>query len=136
MKSITLEMIDLYKIRQLGFDFMGYTFSKPQQLSFHHLIIPKRMGGKETIDNGAILRRNTSHDYLHRIEAFDYDMFLAITSEMIDENVNGKIDKAHLCRIRDILECFENEYSGARTSHGKLIIQPRYVEQRIRLDKI
>lgn len=127
--------MNLYKLRQLGFDFMGYTFTKPQSLSYHHLIIPRRFGGKETIENGAILRRNTAHDYLHRIEAFDRDMFIAITSEMIDENIKGRLDKENLIRIHDILRCFEREYSGARTSHGKLIIKPQYVEQRIRLGK-
>ena len=88
MKPITLEMINIYKIRKLGYDFMGYTFSKPQELSFHHLIVPKRLGGKETIENGAILKQCTSHDYLHRIEAFVMrkNMMFAFTSS---EQVEG-----------------------------------------------
>ena len=55
--------------------FMGYTFERTDQLSAHHLIIPARFGGKLTHDNTAILRQNTSHDYLHIIENYDYDMF-------------------------------------------------------------
>lgn len=133
MKPITIKMINIYKIRELGYDFMGYTFSKPQELSFHHLIIPKRLGGKETIENGAILRQCTSHDYLHRIEAYDRDRFLAITNEMIQENESGKISKVNLCRIRDILMSFEREYYGKRTSNGALIIKPQYIKDRIGL---
>ena len=133
MKSITLEMINIYKIKRLGYDFMGYTFGKVQELSFHHLIVPKRLGGKETIENGAILKQSTSHNYLHRIEAYDRDRFLAITNEMIDENVNGRISKANLYRIRDILISFEREYYTKRTSNGSLIIKPQYIRDRVGL---
>ncbi len=54
-------------------------------------------------------------------------MFEAITSEMIDENVMGRLDKGCLERIDDILNQFEKEYSGNRTSKGKVLIKPEYV---------
>ena len=110
---------------------MGYTFERTDQLSFHHLIIPARAGGKYTRENGGILRQNTSHDYLHIIENYDYDMFLSITSELIDENVIGKLTKENLIAIRDILHCFEREYCGATTRKGNPIIKPEYVRQRV-----
>ena len=124
-------MVDEYNLRKLRYDFMGYTFNRTDELSFHHLIIPRRLGGKETKDNGAILVQSTSHDYLHRIELIDYDMFLAITSEMIDENIKGKLDIDNLRRIRDILLCFEKEYSDLRTKKGSRVIKPEYVKKRI-----
>ena len=34
---------------------MGYTFSKPNQLSFHHLIIPKRECPQAGLGDGYIL---------------------------------------------------------------------------------
>lgn len=37
-------------------------------------------------------------------------MFLAITSEMLDELIKGYLDRENLLRIRDILNCFEKEY--------------------------
>ena len=92
MREITREMIKEYRLMKLGYDFMGYDITNKSNLSFHHLIIPHRnckaMGlGEGYLEwNGAILNQNTSHDYLHLIEAKDYDMFLAITSELIDEN--------------------------------------------------
>lgn len=131
IKPITKEMIDEYNIRKLRYDFMGYTFNRVDELSYHHLIVPRRLDGPMTRENGAILVQSTSHDYLHRIEMLDYDMFLAITSEMIDENIKGRLDIENLRRIRDILLCFEREYSGARTKKGSLVIRPEYVKKRI-----
>ena len=42
MRAITRDMIKIYKIDKLGYDFMGYTFDKKDSLSFHHLIVPKK----------------------------------------------------------------------------------------------
>lgn len=42
MKEITGEMIKDFKIKELGYDFMGYNFRNPSDLSFHHLIVAKR----------------------------------------------------------------------------------------------
>lgn len=129
MKSITKQMIEDYNLKNI--DFMGYEF-KRTNASYHHLIIPKRNGGKETKENGAVLNGRTSHPYLHVIENFDYDRFLAITSEMIDENILGRLDKDCLKRIDDILKGFEQEYSGRRTSKGKMLVKEEYTKRAIR----
>ena len=110
---------------------MGYRFSNKNQLSAHHLIIPARHGGKLTWDNTVILRQNTSHDYLHIVENNDYDRFLAITSELIDENISGRLDINNLKRIKDILMGFEKEYRGKTTRKGKVLIKEEYVSGRI-----
>jgi len=133
MKEITRIMIEEYNMKKLKYDFMGYTFDRTNQLSAHHLIIPARNGGKLTRDNTCILRQDTSHDYLHRIENYDYDRFLAITSELIDMNILGYLSKDNLIAIRDILLSFEREYSGKTTRKGIEIIKPEYVEKRIKL---
>lgn len=132
MRPTTKLMVEEYRLKKLKYDFMGYTFNSTDQLSFHHLIIPRRLGGQEIKENGSILVQSTAHDYLHRIESIDYDMFLAITSEMIDENLKGHLDIDNLKRIRDILICFEREYSGLRTKKGKSVIKPEYVIKRIK----
>lgn len=131
MKEITKVMIETFRINKLGFDMMGYTFKRKGDLSYHHLLVPRCEGGKMTFENGAILRQNTSHDYLHRIETYDYDRFMALTSELIDENVKGHLSIDNLRMINDILGSFEREYCGKRTKKGSLIIKPEYVEQRI-----
>lgn len=140
MRTITIQMINDFKLKKLKYDFAGYTFDRTNQLSFHHLIIPKRECKRLHIpsegyiyQNGAILRQNTSHDYLHTIENYDYDRFLAITSELIDENILGELSIENLRRIRDILISFEREYSNKRTKNGNLIIKESYVRDRIKL---
>ena len=119
MRDVTKLMINKYKILDLGFDFMGYSFKKENELSFHHLIIPKRLCKVKNISengyvewNGAILRQSTSHNYLHLIERYDRDIFLKITSEMVEENIRGNIDIDNLKNIDDALCNFEKEYGN------------------------
>lgn len=135
MREITMQMIEYYKIIKLGYDFMGYPALKRNALSFHHLIVPKRecktkgLGEGYLWWNGAILNQSTSHEYLHLIEAKNYDMFLAITSEMINENVKGYLDRENLLKIRDILERFEKEHCSDRGKKGDLLIKDSYLKR-------
>ena len=130
-KSVREEMISLYQLKRLGFDFMGYTFDNKGQLSYHHLIVPRRFGGKATIENGSILRQNTSHDYLHKIELTDREIFESITDRMVEMNRNGKLDLENLKIIRDLLLYFEREHDHDKLSSGKLLIKREYVMERI-----
>ena len=133
MKAVTDSMIHIFDMKSLKFDFMGYTFKRKKELSFHHLIVPARLGGTETVNNGAILKRDTSHDYLHRIEHIDPEIFYNITSEMIDENIKRKLDIYNLRKIRDLLEYFEKEHCSDRNKKGKLLIKEEYIKERIKL---
>lgn len=128
MTKITNLMIYRYNITD--FDFMGYDLSNHKDASFHHLILRKSHGGLESINNGAILHRSTSHPYLHRIEEIDYDIFQFITSEMIDMNFKGYLDLDNLRRIDDVLTVFEREHSGDTNSKGNYIIKEKYVKCR------
>lgn len=136
MREVTKLMIKKYALTKLKYDFMGYDFKTSSQLSFHHLIVPhsecKQMGLGEgyLFWNGAILVQSTSHDYAHIIQKTDDDMFRALTSEMIDENVKGYLDVVNLRAIDDILTQFEREYCGARTKKGKLLIKEPYTRRR------
>ena len=133
MREITKQMIDYYKIMKLGYDFLGYPVSQKSQLSFHHLIIQHRyckevgLGDGYLWWNGAILVQKTSHEYLHLIEAKDFDMFSAITSEMIDENIKGYLDMDNLKYILDILHCFEREHCSDRGKKGNYLIKDEYL---------
>ena len=130
MKNITNVMIHEYNLKKI--DFMGYTFSR-NNASYHHLIVPRRLGGPETIQNGAILNGLTSHPYLHIIEAKDFEIFSLITSEMIDENIKGHIDMENIKYIRDMLEYFEKEHRYDTTKKGKRLIKREYITNRIEL---
>ena len=139
MKNITEQMIKDFKIMKLGFDFMGYKVDKKQSLSFHHLIIPHResknygIGDGYLYWNGAVLRQNTSHDYLHIIEKIDPDIFYELTSEMIDENIKGRLDIDNLKRIHDLLLYFEREHDHDTSKKGKLLIKREFVTGRVNL---
>ena len=137
MREITKLMIDMYAIKKLGYDFMGYTFNKTNELSFHHLIVPKRdcrkqgLGKGFYIWNGAILKQETSHDYLHLIERIDREYFLKITNYMIEENKNGQLDLDTLKRIREVLLSFEEEYKNETDREGRALIKKPYKTDRI-----
>lgn len=139
MREITKEMIDVFKIKKLGFDFMGYECPKKDGLSFHHLIVPHReckalgLGEGYYFWNGAILMQKTSHDYLHVIEKIDPDIFYTITSEMIDENALRRLEIENLRRIRDALLTFEREHCSDRTNKGNYLIKDSFVKNRIKL---
>ena len=139
MKEITKIMINDFKIMKLGYDFLGYKVNRKQDLSYHHLIIPRRhckeagLGEGYLYWNGAILRQNTSHDYLHIIEKIDPDIFCELTSEMIDENIKGRLDTDNLKRIHDLLLYFEREHDHDTSKKGKLLIKREFVTGRVNL---
>ena len=142
MKEITKIMVNDFKIIKLGYDFLGYKVNRKQDLSYHHLIIPRRhckdagLGEGYLYWNGAILRQNTSHNYLHIIEKIDPDIFYELTSEMIDENIKGRLDIDNLKRIHDLLLYFEREHDHDTSKKGKLLIKREFVTTRIPLNKI
>lgn len=140
MKTITRDMMKDYNIHKLGYDFMGYTFDRREDLSFHHLVVPKRdckaagLGEGYLRWNGAILNQNTSHDYLHIIERMDRDTFLRITAEMVEENLKGKLDIDNLKRIRELLLYFEDRYEKETNSKGQLILKRKFITKRIDIE--
>lgn len=126
MDAVTRKMIKIYELEKYKLDFMSYRFNQIGDLTYHHLIIPKCQGGKKTIKNGAILTR-TSHDYLHLIEQIDKEVFYLISSEMIEQNVKGKLDIKNLKKIRELLRYFESEHIDERMREGKLLIKEKYL---------
>lgn len=141
MKNVTITMINEFSLRKLRYDFAGYSFQRVEQLSFHHLIISHRDSILLHVPeegyvyyNGAILTQSKSsdfHDYLHIIQKYDHDIFVAITNELIEENKKGCIDIANLKRIRDLLVEFERKHKGERTKNGYPLIRESFVEPRI-----
>ena len=139
MKEITKIMINDFKIMKLGYDFLGYKVNRKQELSYHHLIIPRRhckeagLGEGYLYWNGAILRQDTSHAYAHVIEKIDPEIFYELTSEMIDENIKGRLDIDNLKRIHDLLLYFEREHDHDTSKKGKLLIKREFVTGRVNL---
>ena len=132
MKEVTKLMINEFKIKELGFDFMGYHLNKGDILTYHHMIIPKRNGGKITRSNGAIIQR-VPHDYLNLIERVSESTFNYITSEMIDMNVKGYLDMENIKNINELLLEFEYQHREDTNKKGKLLIKKEYRTGRILL---
>lgn len=135
MKNITNLMINDFKIMKYKLDFMGYQVKRKESLSFHHLIVPKRLCQAKGLGegylywNGAILVQKTSHDYLHIIEKTDRDIFEYITKEMIDINQSRSLQIENLKRIHSTLEQFEREHCSDRTKNGKILIKNDYIRR-------
>ena len=136
MKTITKLMYDEFNIRRLKIDFMGYKVKRKESISFHHLIIARKDCKQLHVPcegyvrwNGALLVQETSHEYSHVIEHVDPEIFYRITSEMIDENIKGKIDIDNLRKINELLLFFEKEHCSDRSKKGKLLIKDIYLRR-------
>lgn len=131
MSQLVKEMRDIYRIRH--YDFMGYTFRTINDLSYHH-IIKRCDGGPKTIDNGALLVKDTAHPYLHIIEERDYDMYVYISRILKSINTQHYSPSvSQLKAIRAVLLEFEREHCADVTSNGKYLIKQRYIDRRIDL---
>lgn len=128
MREITKTMIDEWGMSNM--DWMGYTLEKKEHFSFHHLIIPKRFGGKEVVENGAILIQQAGHDYLHTIERTERALFDELTWILIEINEQKHMPtKEQLIRINQVLKYFESKYSEETTSKGIPLIRQRYLRR-------
>lgn len=105
---------------------MGYTLDKTA--SFHH-IVKREDGGKEVIENGAVLNK-TAHEYLHIIEYKDIGTYIAINK--ILKIINEQRDRPtteQLEIISKILSMFEEEHKHDKTSKGKRLIKHQYLDR-------
>lgn len=133
-KDVKMDMIKIWRICKT--DFMGYEIdkeSKTDSFSYHHLRVPASKGGKISIYNGAILCRDSAHDYIHVIEKYDKDRFLYITKILIEINNQLYLPTEDQLMLFDaVLSGFEREYSGVYNSNGTEIIKENYVRRRKR----
>lgn len=118
-----------FELNKLGFDFMGYEFNDKKDLSYHH-IQPKHSDGETTYENGCLLCRHTSHNYIHLIEELDYKTFLMISKLLVEEKKFKAIDMDILKEMNDILCCFEKKYENVYTKRGVLVIKEDFIKRR------
>jgi len=120
MKEPGIHLIERFHLQEINMDFMGYELEANDIFTFHHLIIPNCKKGPYEEWNGAILCGKTSHPYLHVIEQTDEDLFFLLTSEIMDENIKGHLDRDNLLRIRNLLMYFEEKYIDNHACNVKL----------------
>lgn len=64
MKKVTMDLIDIYHIKDVGM--LGGKLSQDNPYTFHH-IIPVRDKGATTVENGAVLTRQ-KHEQFNQLE--------------------------------------------------------------------
>lgn len=64
MKKVTMDLINIYKITDVGM--LGGKLSEDNPYTFHH-IIPVREKGATTVENGAVLTRQ-KHEQFNQLE--------------------------------------------------------------------
>lgn len=125
MSRLREKLYKKYNVESLGFDFMGYEFQSKKELSTHH-IIPRHSGGQTKQGNLCVLNRDTSHNYIHLIEDYDYKVFLQVSRELMQQVKNGKIGIDEIKRINELLCFFEDKFKDAETRSGELLIKEKY----------
>ncbi len=128
MNSIKKEMLKIYKPIS-GLDWLNYRLVK-KDLTYHH-ILKKSDGGKETIDNGALLMP-ISHQYLHLIECKDMETYNAINK--LFSYINMQKHEPTIQQrvyIDYLLSEFERVHKWDKGSKGKLIIKRKYLERNV-----
>lgn len=117
-------MIKLYNLDKLCF--MGYTLDK--HATYHH-IVKREDGGKETIENGAVLNPY-AHEYLTILQYKDLATYEAINKILkIINNQRSAPTIEQYKIISQLLSMFEEEHKNDRTSKGKLLIKDKYLDR-------
>ena len=130
MSRLRERLYKQYDLENIGYDFMGYEFGSKKELSTHH-IIPRHSGGQTKKNNLCILNRNTSHNYIHLIEDYDYKIFLQVSKYLMEQVKKGRIDLEELKRINELLLFFEDKYKKEQARNGELLIREEYKTKRI-----
>lgn len=135
MKEVTKLLINNFKIKELGYDFLGFSIQKESILSFHHLLLSKEYCKKAKLGkgywywNGVILCQDTAHEYLHLIQKNNDELFRYITSELLDMKIKGYLDKKNLIAIGQILDYFEYQHIEEKDDKGRYIIKEKYLNR-------
>ena len=126
MKQITKLMVNMYNLK--GIDFAGYKVSKDNPYTYHHLI--KRChGGKETIENGAILTKN-AHEYLHIVETRALELYVYINNVLKQINEQGHEPLLRqILAIDYLLKLFEKDHINDVSSKNKRLIKSEYLRR-------
>ena len=126
MDNTLKTLINIYNMTDV--DWMGYVLD--ERFSYHH-IVKRCHKGERTIENGAVLYLS-SHSYLHTIEYYDLDKYMAINKILKDVNMQRYMTtEEQLKEIDYILRTFEDEYKDFISTRGKVLIKDEYKRRKI-----
>ena len=127
MKQITKLMVNMYNLK--GIDFAGYKVSKDNPYTYHHCFFKRCLGGKETVENGAVLTKN-SHEYLHIVESRDLELYNYINNVLKQINEQGHEPLLRqIIAIDYLLKLFEHDHMNDRSSKNKRLIKNEYLRR-------
>lgn len=123
MSQITKEMLRIYKPYSHA-DWLNYKLYR-RDVTFHH-IEKRELGGKRTIDNGALLMP-VAHQYLHIIEYKEEDTYRLINKifRIVNEQrYEPTLEQRRI--IEELLLEFEYKHRKDVNSKGKILIHDKY----------
>lgn len=127
MRRITRNMLEIYKPLS-GLDWMNYKIVRKEDLTFHH-IVKKENGGKNRINNGALLMP-VGHTYLHLIESVDFTTYETLNNVFAAINKQGyEPTFEERFAIETLLYSFEYRYKDKYTSNGKRLIKYEFMNR-------
>ena len=126
MDFVTRELITIYK--PLDLDWLNFKITRENPITYHH-IDKRELGGKKTIDNGALLTR-TSHQYLHLIESKEDKLYYAINQLLKLINKQKTPPSQEQRQIMDfLLDEFYKAHEHDKNAKGKPLIKDKYLKR-------
>ena len=127
MKKVTGEMLKIYKPVS-NLDWLNYKIVRKADMTFHH-IIKREHGGKDVIENGALLLP-VPHHYLHVIEFRDIETYIAINKifEIVNKQRYEPTSEQREI-IEFLLQQFEGKHKNDTSSKGKKLIKYEYLQR-------
>jgi len=101
MNKLKNKMMFIYNTYE--YDWMNFVVR--DDLTFHH-IEKEENGGKATIENGALLT-SRAHEYLHKIENIDLDIYLKINE--IFKQINSQLSEPTMIQ-RQMIQLYLLEF--------------------------
>ena len=124
MDYVTKELITIYKPN--GIDWMNFKITRENPITYHH-IEKRELGGVKTLENGAILTKN-SHQYLHLIECKEDKLYYAINKLLKLINIQKTPPTQDQRQIMDyLLNEFYEAHKYDKNAKGKPLIKERYL---------
>lgn len=119
-------MINIYNLR--GIDFGGYRITKDNPYTYHH-ITKKSLGGKETIENGALLSL-FFHQYIHIIETREPELYNYINNVLRQINEQGHEPLLRqILAIDYLLKLFEEKHMNDKNNKNKKLIKEEFTRR-------
>ena len=119
-------MIKIYK--PLDYDWLNYKVTQSNPLTYHH-IEKKCDGGKETIENGALLSE-VGHEYFNIIEFKSKETYITLNKMFKIINTQRTAPTQEQRQIVEfLLKEFESEHKDDKNSRGKPLIKYKYLKR-------